>query len=397
MGRPTGVRVFSVQDTVTLSWDRIALSDLTGFQIYRKAEFESGFSPIEFNPPGLSSYEDTDVAFDVEYTYQVSAVGRGYESGRSDSVAIVPGPTFNWVANNFNRQLVKLTHDSRHRILSAGQFFTIIDIEPNPVSGEVWLIERFSVIDSRVIRVSPKGKVLEPILRLTSPIDASLDVRSGALWIADSRDGVVVKLDSVGNRQFTLTRFSNPISLSADPRDGSCWVADGASNQVARIGSDATQIDFSSARLDHVQSLAANSIDGSVWISDSTRVLKLNQSGTVELELAESFDFASTLAVNDVTGEVWIIELVTSTVSKFSSNGEKIFEIGGFSSPQDLSVNLFDNSCLVADSRNHRLVRLSAGGSILNTYGDIRFPDVVRVQNQPIHNSSGSLHSGTVR
>ncbi|NIR48876.1 hypothetical protein GWN42_24265 [candidate division KSB1 bacterium] len=384
MGRPTGLKIVSIQDTVTLSWNSIDLDDLTGFQVYRKSEMQSDFVPIHLNPSDENAFQDSDIDFGIEYSYQVSAVGIGFESARSDSVTVEPGPTFTWVGDNSTRGIFKLTHDSRHRILSVGQFATITDLESNPKTGEVWLIERISLVNGNVRKISPEGRVQEIVVRFTAPEDGAMDAVTGAFWIADSRNGLVVKLDSTGNQMFSLTEFSNPVALSVDQRNGGCWLANQETNEVVKVSSDGMEIDYSHVELSALQTLVVNSSDGSVWISDSSRVLKVDENGDPVLEISETFEFVSVLAVDDLTGDLWIIDRGPSTVSKFTQSGTRDFEINGFFLPSDLSINLFDNSCLVADPGNQRLVRLSPNGETLHVFDGLRFPEVLAVQNEPL-------------
>lgn len=392
MGRPSGVTVISIQDTVKLSWDIIELKDLIGYQIYRKSSPESDFIPLALVQPTVNLYEDTAVEFNVEYAYQISAVGSTYESLRSNTVTITPGPTFNWVSDNFNGQVVKLTHDAQHEILRAGRFQNIIDIEPNPITGDVWLIDRISLLFAELIRVSSGGKIKLPILQFTSPLDAALEIETGALWVADSTDNVVVKLDSAGNRLFAVTELSNPIAVSVEQRTGDCWVADNHANRIFRIKSDGTEILASSVNLNAVQSISVNSLSGDVWVADSTRIVKIDENGMLSLEPGQRFHFASTIDVNANTGEVWVIDLLfqfnESTVSKFSPEGQKLFEINGFTIPEDLSINLFDDSCIVADTENDRIVRISSDGTISGVLNSIGFPRAVSVENQPNVNNT---------
>lgn len=382
LGKPTGLRVLSSRDTVFLRWDRLNLNDIAGIQLYRKTNIEPEFSPLVLIQPEKNNFEDTNIEFGIEYMYQISAVGDNFESQRSDEVRVEPGPTFNWVADNGNRQLFKLTHDARHRIQSTFGFLTIIDIEPNPKTGEIWVIDFISSVIGEVVRISSSGEVLEPIVRLVGPEDASLYVSSGDLWIADSRAGRVVKLDPVGNELFSISNFSSPISVSVDQRTGDCWVGDDSRNEVIKISSDGQERMVSSLTFNSVKWIDVDSNDGSVWVSDRTRVLKLNEMGLLEFEISQAFSFAHKIAVNKNNGEVWIVNWNPSTISKYNSNGQKIFELDGFLRPEDLAINLFDNSCLVADTDNDRVVRISSDGQSVEAVQEILIPIAVGVQNE---------------
>ncbi|MFQ5824924.1 MAG: hypothetical protein ACE5JB_12775 [bacterium] len=392
VGRPTGVKVISIQDTVFLSWNLIVLKDLSGYKIYRKTSFESEFLPLTLVPPNVNSFKDIDIVFNIEYSYQISAVGPTYESLRSDIFKITPGPTFNWVADNLSRQLVKLTHDAQHEILRSSGFQNLIDIETNPNNGDVWVIDRVTPFLGELIRISPEGQIKRPILQFTTPVDVALEINTAALWVADSTDNIVVKIDSAGTTLFTIDDFSNPLAVSIDQRTGDCWVADSQLERISKIKADGTKILTSSINFIAVQSVTVNSSTGDVWVADSSRIVKLDETGNLSLGVSERFNNAYKIEVNENTGEVWILNLIyelnQSTISKFSATGQKIFEIDGFTIPEDLSINLFDNSSIVADTQNNRIVRISDDGKLSGVFKQIGFPSAVCVQNQLVESNS---------
>lgn len=379
LGRPSGFRVISMQDTVFLRWNSITLHDLVGYRIYRKVGDAPEFSQYALVSKDLNSFKDSNVQFNTRYEYQLTAFGANYESAPSESQHIIPGPTFNWAADNRTGQLVKLTHDAQHQIFRTDGFFTIVDIDPNPLSGDVWVLERQSSFIGNVLRVSASGEILSPIVPFVAPVDADIHLDSNVLWVADLEDGRVVKLDSIGNRIATVRELLAPVAVAVDQRSGACWAADQRLQKVARINEAGTVVDFSMVGFVAVQSLAVNSQDGSVWAADSTRVLKLTEDGNLELIVSHVFEYAKKVEVNEITGEAWVIDFGPSSLLKFSASGQKMLELSGFSEPRDLAVNLSDNSCLVGDSENNRLVRVGAGGDVEGEFA-IGFPDAVSVQ-----------------
>lgn len=376
--------VSSSRDTVFLRWERIRLTDVIGVRLYRMAAFEAGFRQLAQLPPEASRFDDVNVEAGVEYAYQITAMGADFESMRSDTVRVEPGPTFNWVAENpgASNRLLKLTHDSRHVMTGTSGFLTIIDIEPNLRNGQVWVIDFITPGLGQVIRVSARGQVVLPFLNLAGPRDAAIVLETGSLWVANAHDSSVVKLNVDGEMLFSERNFIRPVSVAVDQRTGACWVADGGRNEVVRLGPDGSERLVSAVAFQAVAGLATNSADGSVWVSDKTRVLKLDDRGEPLLEIANDFTDARKLAVNDSTGAVWMINWNPSTVSKFRQDGQKAFELPGFNRPADLAINLFDDSCLVADTENHRLVKISSEGQQVSVVQKLTFPSAVAVQNE---------------
>ncbi len=382
MGRPTGFTVCSIQDTVNLSWNSIALEDLVGFRIYRTSDLSSGFTVRSLVSPDAVAFKDFDVEFDVVYYYTISAVGETFESSRSDTVNIVPGPTFNWIAHTGGQQLLKLTHDARHNIHGTSGFFPIIDIEVDPNSGQVWVIERLRNVFGNAVRVSSRGEIIRPIIQFASPIDAAIDQKSGSLWVADNGAGLLVKLDSNGQQEFTLSRFQQPISVSVDQRTGVCWVADGQNNRLSKVSTNGQNVEISASTFDSIQSISVNSSDGSVWIANGRSIVQVDETGNL-LQVVEGFRMANAIAVDDQNGEVWVVDFAFSSVHKIFANGLEAFSIDDFSEPRDIAINLFDHSCLVADTKNNRIIRVAQNGATASVFTQVTEPEVVAVQNRP--------------
>lgn len=320
----------------------------------------------------------------TEYAYQISALGDDFESRRSDTVFAEPGPTINWVADNpgSSNSLLKLSHDGRQIINNTSGFLTIIDIEPDAERGQVWVIDFITVVFGQVIRVSQSGEVLQPFVNFERPRDSALVLDTGELWVADSGDSIVAKLDRNASVLFEQAGFGQPISVSVEQQSGNCWVADAGSGQVVKLSPQGSTILKSSESFEALQWLAVNSADSTVWVVEEERIVKLDHNGEVLLQVAENFSQAKKVAVNENSGDIWVINWNPSTVSKFDSNGNRLAELTGFARPDDLSISFFDNSCMVADTENDRLVRIAADGSAIKVLQQLRFPTAVSIQNE---------------
>jgi len=382
LGRPTGLTVISIQDTIFLNWDIIELSDLTGYQIYRGSDTSTKPVLHAFVSAPSNTFKDFTVVFDIEYDYQISAVGDNFESSRSDFAKITPGPTFNWITENGNQQIAKLTHDSRHLLHRTGRFSAIVDIEPNPRTGEVWVLNNFIGIEGNLKKVSSEGRVDERVITFGSPTDAALNYDLNEIWVADPQQSSVTKLDSIGNTIFTIHEFTIPTLVAVDQRNGNCWVADNETNSVSRVLSDGTQMLKSGVGFESITSMDLNSEDGSVWLVDGTRIVKINQNGDFLLEIKAPLTFPGKIAINENSGELWAINDNPASLYKFSPTGEMLFDVPVSFSPDNISVNLYDNSVLVSDVRGHTIYRVSEGGEILSLFKGLIFPDLVSVQNQ---------------
>ena len=79
-GKPTGLKIFSEFDKISLTWNKIGLKGLTGINIYRKVSGESGYSVIHQTPADSNQFIDDHVDYDLVYKYLITAVSPGFES-----------------------------------------------------------------------------------------------------------------------------------------------------------------------------------------------------------------------------------------------------------------------------------------------------------------------------
>ncbi len=380
-GKPSGLRVVSVQDTVSLRWDALALDDLTAYKVYRRTLPATEFAMVGTVPAPGTSFEDPGLVFDTEYEYEISAVAGGVESSLSDSVRIRPGPTFSYAANNASRSLLRLTHDSRHLVRRTIGFLNIFDLQPNGVTGEVWVIDLFSLLSGDILRVTPAGDIQPGAVQLRGPRSLDIDPRNGDVWVVDVRDSLVVKFDKDGSKLFEADNLGLPVAVSVDPANGDCWVADFSGGRAIRLSADGSDRLISGENFSAIRALAVSPTDGAVWASDSARVVKMDAAGTRVLQVTGIFTEAHKLAVFPADGAVWAINWDPSFLVKLDSSGTELFRIGQLARPEDLALNFFDGSCLLADTDNDRLLRISKDGKTVEVVQQIQVPLAVGIAN----------------
>lgn len=383
VGKPTGLSITSSRDTVILSWDRISLDDLSGFQIYRKSNTEQSFS--RFDIAQGFDFVDTRVQFGVSYTYQISAVGDNFESAISDSVCIEPGPTFNWAfgsPDNFNLALFKYTHDYKHEIHNTFGFLRPKDLEIDYRNGQAWVLDEVSFVLGQLIRVTSFGEVLRPIVNLKKPRDIEIEQSSGTVWVSDVGDSTVKKFDDAGNEVFSIGGFSRPVALAVDQRQGDCWVADLGKNEVIRVNSSGQGLFVSPEVFEKLSWIAVDSNNGSVWVATDNQLIKLSEDGVAEFTVGQTFNSLQKLEVNPQNGDVWVIGWAPFSIFKFTLDGSLAFEKTGFGGQVDLSINEFDNSCIVSDTLMNQVIKISADGESVKTVQELIFPIAIAVQNK---------------
>jgi hypothetical protein len=377
-GKPSGLSVMSVRDTVTLQWDELDLRDLNGFRIYRQVEGQAGFSFLAQTPPEANSYHHPGATFGLAHAYRISAVAADFESLLSDGVTITPGPTFSWLADERTGDLIQLTHDGLHEILRVRTFGIPIRLQIDAARGYVWVLNRFG---GEFLRLDRNKQLTAGNQRLDGPADLAVDQVDGCVWVADSLSNGLMKFDSAGALIKTFEAYKKIAALAVHPLTADLWALDRASQRVLILSRAGDLRRVAPVDLRRPADIAIDARTNKVWIADGDRVLKLNAQGDPEQIAAPALRFAYRIAADEASGGCWVIDyslgLQSSDVIKLKPTGEALFTSKGFDIPENLAVNPFDGACLIADRGNRRLVRLAADGRQLGTYERVSSPVAV--------------------
>ncbi len=98
---------------------------------------------------------------------------------------------------------------------------------------EAWL-----VTSNQLVRVDGDLGTTFTLSGFTYPEGIALDTENGAIWIADTGAGRVVKVSTEGDILLTLGGFTEPFAVAVDPLREECWVADSFAGEIARVSGD---------------------------------------------------------------------------------------------------------------------------------------------------------------
>ena len=389
--REFNLRVTSEKLMITLSWDRIADDDLTGYNLYRSAgggELEL-YKVLETED---SSYVDSTVSSDVVYGYQVTAafVG-GRESDPSEEERIIPGPTITWVFDWSSARLVKMSHDVAHTtsdvfndLISVAAF----DVDEN--TGNIYLLDSFE----RSLILLQEGKnplVLKNeagnVRRFEDPTDVKYDPIRDDFWITDGLAGSIFHFENIDSTTFVLAdTFStggDAVEGQLDAVRGSFWVVNNKQNSIViysrEIGGfqQTTVGGFSGnsimLALDEIRGLAyaANRSNG-----DFFRISAIG----VKTELP-SLNGVVLGAVEPSVGDLWLILDDNGNglydLAKLSEVGSRIITLADrYSDPRWIGVNPFNSNVVVMDaaSSGASIEVFTNTGEILSRFGSFIKP-----------------------
>jgi len=366
-GRPVGLTVVSVLDTIQLRWNPLPLVDLTGFRVYRKLEGESDFSPIATVASDQHHYEDFSDRFDMEHSYRLTARAGRFESPPSDIVSITPGPTIAWVADYGERAIIKLTHDGKHELMRSRAFFNPLRLRVDTERNSVWVLDGF---DGELGRLDLHGQVIGTYDRFLGAVGLDLDLSDGSLWVVDSLGRGLVVFDSLGTQLASLATLPKMAAMVFNPFSGELWtlsVPPVSLFRIVRQGSDLRVRESKLELLDRPSDMAIHHSTGIAWAALQNRLIRIMANGRTVQAVDHEFRHSTQVAIDQTTGCCWAVDyspnMRDSRIVKFDSLGNLLFEARGFSRPQGLAANPFSGSCLVADTGAHRLVVISKTGT----------------------------------
>ncbi|RKY80445.1 hypothetical protein DRQ12_01100 [candidate division KSB1 bacterium] len=366
-GKPTGLQVCSDYKGVTLKWQRLNFEALVGYNIYRKSGYEKNFKKIAVVHPDSNTYFDRDIQYEVRYRYCISYQLKEYESSVSDEVSIVPGPSFIWVVFKNCGQVAKLTHDSSHRVFQVGGMGFPSIIAVDKIDNGVWVSDPYWRL---IYRLDKEGTITKQISDVGWSVALAVDTIRNVLWVADAENHKIQRIDTNGIILQQITDFEYPSCLALDMRSGACWVTDSSLKKVTKLTSQGAveQVVFLSAP---PYAISVYQKDGSCWIADSCEVTQISAAGVV-LQYLKGFNCATRISVDQETGSCWVLDFGTdgydAKLVRLSPQGEKLFQVEGLAYPQSIAVDMTDQTCVVADTYNYRVVKISREGELVGEW-----------------------------
>lgn len=367
-GKPKGLKIYSELDKVFLSWKPVELSDIVGYQIYRREALDEDFIPIHMTTEDSTSYVDQNIQFEKKYIYRITVFGEDFESAPSDSVSIIPGPTSFWLGDVYSRQIIKLTHDCAHEILRISVDGYPWSIGLDEKTNNLWFTDIFM---SRLMRLNLDNFDYSFVSDFSAGqlIKLKIDNTRDKIWIADSRNGTVEVVNMAGSRVQQITGFSNIRDLDVFERNGVCWVVDSGNKNVISINSNYS-ITEEVANLQAPSDIAINQNTGHFWIIDNLTVSKYDNNGTEYFSIDSMLTNPIELVVDPHDGKCWVLDWLSdannSKLFCFNESGNKILEVSGFTYPENVIVNPHDHGCVVVDSGSGKIFKVSSTGEFDN-------------------------------
>lgn len=237
--------------------------------------------------------------------------------------------------------------------------------------GSLWISDTFN---DQIVKLASNGTQLLRNSGFNQPQGLALNIADRTLWVADWSGNRVVKLSSGGDELFEVTGLDRPTDIAIQA-DGNAWVTTmGDSIQVVEISHNGTILRKLSGFSDP-QSIDVNLLNGDIWVADTgnDRIILLdsqvpggyNLDSTAVMPVRYDIQFENytnpeALEVNQETGHCWVADTGNHRVVRIDKSGSFPFEfiIGGFLYPRGLAVNKLDGSCWVTNTGENEVVKI---------------------------------------
>ncbi|MGH7493536.1 MAG: hypothetical protein ACREOO_14255 [bacterium] len=377
-GKPVGLSVISILDTLRLSWRAMQLQDLTGYAVERRLAGESEYTLRAEVPAEVNRFEDRSNLFGVLHSYRIVAKVGELASPPSDEVTITPGPTVAWLADLNDGTLIKLAHDGQHELLRTFAFPSPLRVKIDGRRGNVWVIDQLT---SDFGRVNQAGRDRQVYENFSEPVDLVLDLDDGNIWIADSLAPSLQRYSANGILLAKNDSLPKLAALAIHPFFNELWAVTQDGRELLRISKQAVllrRVPLPVTAGDEPVDLNTHAASGTAWLSLGKRVVRVNEAGELLHTSTHAFRKALRVAVDQTTAACWVIDeslaFRTSSIVKLDAQGNMLHECQGLDRPQGLAVNPFDASCYVVDTLRGRVVRISQDGEMYIVFSGLITP-----------------------
>ena len=221
-GKPTGLNLVPIRDTVQVSWDEIDVRDLSVYVIH-KAVNNTELMEYAAVSADSTEYSDSAVSYYQNYTYAVQAVTDYMVSPLSDTISVTIGPYSIYVVDFYDNSVRILSWDGSYLIKSKSVS------SPRAIQYRE-SDNRFAVADyydNAVLLISKDLNETNYIDIGDYPLDLDVNQLTNRIHVL-TRNGYIMKLDEEGEKIETLNAgmpFGWDAEISSDPISDGLWIS----------------------------------------------------------------------------------------------------------------------------------------------------------------------------
>lgn len=189
------------------------------------------------------------------------------------ALELFPKESSVWVLDAGLKRLIKLTSEGaverEYRSLN----------DPTALACDTITGDAYVVDGDRIARINRDGQLVGEFTGFSSPADVAFDADTEKLWICDTGNNRLVKIDRDGTAELTFTDpgFKSPVLVDVNVKTGDVYAVDGVEGYIVKINADGELLLYDTGEYNPTD-IAVNNFDDSVWVADADgrRVVKLN-------------------------------------------------------------------------------------------------------------------------
>ena len=277
-GKPTGLNLVPIRDTVQVSWDEIDVRDLSVYVIH-KAVNNTELMEYAAVSADSTEYSDSAVSYYQNYTYAVQAVTDYMVSPLSDTISVTIGPYSIYVVDFYDNSVRILSWDGSYLIKSKSVS------SPRAIQYRK-SDNRFMVADyydKAVLLLSADLNETEYIDIGDYPLDLDVNQLTNRIHVL-TRNGYIMKLDEEGEKIETLNAgmpFGWDAEISSDPISDGLWISNPDSGIVWFLPYNESWNHV--VKFNQLDSLSSLSSFGGGWVATHAGIVHLSPIGDSEI------------------------------------------------------------------------------------------------------------------
>ena len=188
-GKPTGLKLLPIQNTVKILWSPVDVNDLTLYAVYKGTTGSEMFKLWDVSPDS-TFFLDTNVSFYETYTYAIEAHTETYSSVRSDTVQITVGPFNIYAADFWNSSIRMISWDGNH-LITTKYVASPRQISLRKIDNRFWVANYY---DRSLLLISTDLVDITSVVLPDHPLDLDMNQDQGIAYVA-TRDGLIISVD----------------------------------------------------------------------------------------------------------------------------------------------------------------------------------------------------------
>lgn len=380
---PIDLMLEPLNNQVKLYWNTKDITDFKGYRLYKAIDSSQNLSLLTELPEYTKTFTDTSLQYYHWYYYRVSVLGYDIESNPSTYVKIFPGPSRVWILSQLGYSIHQYSYDIQHKINIYSTQSSPSNWDLDHDQKQIWLTYVYS---SSIGKVDLQTGYVNSysLINLIKPVDIKWDNLKKKLVILDQSKKMIFFFDeqSIVDSLELYSGLYFKLQLSSDSDIGALSDSNAI---IYLVDSDIPEkISFDDGYVgqdlifcdNNLYILTANSKTG------KSIIIKYDVHNNEQEKLIINGIFNRVRKIVNCD-YFWINEVIDQynySCVKLSETGERLDEIASLRSVTDIQINPFDQSLLVVERYNDRILLFDSSGDNISENSQVYDPIKVFIQ-----------------